>query len=488
MKKSIMKLLGVVALFLVQLSLVAQSEVEIRQESFNVEENVFIDLNANRTQVVVETWNRDEVEIEAKVSSEELSEEQLTRIAALWKLEVMGNSNKVSIHSNGTDAGFGGFPEMRNAIGSMTADMIEPLMKNMVGPMLVKMSNNPLPPQFLKNMSDLSFDYEAYQREGEAYVERYEQQIENKFGKNFEDVMEEWGKNFEKNAEVWAEQLERKMKAMEQSGEMKKHQEAIEKRMEEWGENFGKRMEKWASQFEGGNGNMTKTVTTTPNGGRIVSMQYSNPNTISFSGSKEEKVKRTLVIKIPKNAKLHLNVRHGNLNLEDEVTNLRGNVAHAGFTAKKISGKETSLKVSYSPIKIEDWEHGSIKMSYVKECEITKAKSIKLSSNASDLLIKELEETGIISGSFGALTIEETGDKFQRLDISLENSDLVLKLPSSSFNFTYNGSRSDVKYPENLNAKVMDNYGNQLINGFHKSRNTDSSININARFSDVIIK
>jgi uncharacterized protein YuzE len=488
MKKKIISTLLVATLFLAQLSVFAQNEVEKKQESFNVEEDVFIDLNTNRTNVIIETWNRDEVEIEAKVTSEELSEEQLTKIAELWKLDVLGNSNKISIHSNGTDAGFGTFPEIGNAIGSMTADMIEPLMKNMVGPMLRQMSNNPLPPQFMESLSSLNFDYEAYQDEGEAYVERYERQVENKFGKNFEQAMEEWGKNFEKDAQVWAEQLERKMKAMEQSGEMKKRQDAIEKRMEEWGENFGKRMEAWASQFEGGNGSMTKTVTTNPNGGKVVSMRYASPNVISFSGSSEEKVKRTLVIKMPKEAKLHLNVRHGNLNLEDEVFNLRGNVAHAGFIAKKISGKETSLSVSYSPIKIESWEHGSINMSYVKECEITQAKSIKLSSNASDLLIKELEETGIISGSFGALTIENTGDKFKRLDISLENSDLVLKLPSSSFNFIYNGSRSDVKFPEKLNAKVMDSYGNKLINGYHKSRDTDSSININARFSDVLIK
>jgi len=104
------------------------------------------------------------------------------------------------------------------------------------------------------------------------------------------------------------------------------------------------------------------------------------------------------------------------------------------------------------------------------------------------VVIDKLEETGIIAGSFGELTINETGDDFKRLDISLENSDLILKLPNSSFNFTYNGSRSDVKIPEKLKANVMDSYGNQLINGFHKTRNTDNIININARFSDILIK
>ncbi len=489
MKKYIIKTLFLIAaILLVQVEVKAQEEVSKLEESFNVEEDVFIDLNTKRTQVVFETWNRDEVEVEAKISSDELSEEELKNLAEIWQLEVMGNSNKISIVSNGNDAGFGSFPEMGRAISSVNTEMIQPLMKNMVEPLLKQMSNHPLPPEMMESLSSLKFDYGAYQDEGEAYVERYEKQVENKFGKNFEKAMEEWGKNFEKDAEVWAQQLERKMEAMERSGQMKKREEAFEKRMEEWGENFGKQMEAWASQFEGGDqGNMTKTVTTTPNG-RKVTVHYSNSGNMPKPVNAEEKVKRLLVVKIPKEAKIHLNVRHGKLTLEDEVSDLQGSIAHADFSAKSIQGEDTRLNIAYSPIQIENWEHGSLQMSYVKDCQINTAKSIKLSSNASDVMIDELEETGIISGSFGELTIKNTGKNFKRLDISLENSDLVLQLPDSSFNFTYNGSRSEVKYPEKLKANVMDSYGNQLINGYHKSRNTDSSININARFSDVLIK
>ncbi|MBW2962598.1 hypothetical protein [Mesonia aestuariivivens] len=491
MKKKIIQPLVIAILLLVQTVVNAQTEVNKLQESFDVEKDVFIDLNTKRTHVVFETWNRDEVKIEAKVFSDELAKEQLQKIAELWKLEILGNSHKIAIASNGIEAGFGSFPEMGNPITVMNlnSDMIAPFMKNMVGPMLKQMSNHPLPPEFAEGLSSLKFDYDAYQKEGEAYVERYEQEVEDKFGKNFEAVMQEWGGSFEKDAQVWAKQLERKMQAMERSGEMKKREEAVEKKMEEWSQNFTQQIEAWAQQFEGSQGNMTKTVTTTPNG-KIVSMQYSGGNRMPMPSVRnaEEKVRRTIVIKMPKNAKVHLNVRHGNLTFEDDVTNLRGNIAHTNFKAKNINGKETALTISYSPIYIEGWEHGSINTSYVKDCKIEKAKSIKLSSNASDVVIDELEETGIISGSFGELTINHTGDHFKRLEINLENSDLILKLPSSSFNFTYSGSRSEVKYPSKLKTSVMDSYGNQLIDGYHKSRNTDSSIRINARFSDVLIQ
>ena len=130
MKKYIIKTLFLIAaILLVQVEVKAQEEVSKLEESFNVEEDVFIDLNTKRTQVVFETWNRDEVEVEAKISSDELSEEELKNLAEIWQLEVMGNSNKISIVSNGNDAGFGSFPEMGRAISSVNTEMIQPLMK-----------------------------------------------------------------------------------------------------------------------------------------------------------------------------------------------------------------------------------------------------------------------------------------------------------------------------------------------------------------------
>ena len=210
MKKNIFNSLVVTLLLLFQASIYAQTVVDKTKESYNVEEDVFIDLNTKRTNVVFETWNRDEVQIEAQVSSNDLSKEELQQIADSWRLEVLGNSNKVSIISNGVDASYGGFSEMGNAISAMNSEMIEPLMQNMIGPMLKEMSTSSLPPQFVENLSNLKFDYEAYQNEGEAYVERFEKQVEDKFGKNFAQVMEEWGQNTEKDAEVWATQLQRK--------------------------------------------------------------------------------------------------------------------------------------------------------------------------------------------------------------------------------------------------------------------------------------
>ena len=144
MKKYIIQTLFLLAAVLVvQVEAKAQNEVSKKEESFNVDEDVLIDLNTKRTQVIFETWNRDEVEVKAKITSDELSEEELKNLSEAWQLDVMGNSRKISIASNGNDAGFGNLTIKGNAISSVNKEMIQPLMENMIGPFLQQMDVPP---------------------------------------------------------------------------------------------------------------------------------------------------------------------------------------------------------------------------------------------------------------------------------------------------------------------------------------------------------
>ena len=66
---------------------------------------------------------------------------------------------------------------------------------------------------------------------------------------------------------------------------------------------------------------------------------------------------------MPKNAKVHFNVRHGDLTLEDDVNNLRGS-QRTQVLPQNITCKDNALQISYSPIDIESW-NGSM-------CELCK--------------------------------------------------------------------------------------------------------------------
>ncbi|MDQ7917062.1 hypothetical protein RBU60_05695 [Mesonia sp. MT50] len=497
MNYTIKIILGTLGLLFLGAGAYAQEKVDKLSETYKVENQPSVKLDTKHTQVVIETWNRNSIAVEAYVEADELSKEEVEQIAKDWKIQVLGNSNGVSIISRGGRSNF--VPGLRNvsqsvpmaSLRAMNSELIEPLMVSLVGPMLEKMGDVKLPARFYESMSGLKFDYEAYQKEGEDYIEKYEAQIEKSFGKDFEQAMEKWGKGFEKNAEVWSKQLESRMKNFEktQGVSVEKWGEQFGKEMEQWGEQYGAKMEAWAQQFDANGGNYKKEIVMHPNGGKSTLITYSSSNVKPAEPAGDNKsIRKIIVVKMPKDATLRMDVRYGKVDLQDDVTSLKASVSYADFKAASILGENNFLNIAYSPLQMDYWEHGNLQMSYVKNSQIRKAKSIQLSSKGSDVNIGEIEKIGIISGSFGELTIKEVSDDFEQLDISLENSDLVLSLPKSSFNFTYNGSRSAIKIPKNLTTKKMDSYGNQLINGYYKSRNTDSNIMINAKFSDLIIK
>ena len=98
-------------------------------------------------------------------------------------------------------------------------------------------------------------------------------------------------------------------------------------------------------------------------------------------------------------------------------------------------------------MKVAYWDYGVLSTEFVKNCNLDKVVSIKLDSNSSDVVINELQKTGVLSGSFGKLDINNLGSGFETLNISLENSDLELNIPDTAFNFTFNGMQSSIKHP-----------------------------------------
>jgi hypothetical protein len=74
---------------------------------------------------------------------------------------------------------------------------------------------------------------------------------------------------------------------------------------------------------------------------------------------------------------------------------------------------------------VNNWNYGILNTSYVQNCDIKKAKSIKLVSNSSDVNIGEIEETGILSGTFGELKIGKINPNFKNLDITLKTATCI---------------------------------------------------------------
>lgn len=442
-------------------------------KTFKTSNNVSLHINSSHTNIEVDYWDRNEVKVEGIMENQGVDEETRQKMKNEWTPEIKASAGKIEITSHA--GGMTNF-EMPDLSGleqplSQLPEMLGPLMNDFVGPLLENISKNPLPPEFSEKMGNLKFDYEAYRRDGDEYLEKFEKEVEGNFDEDFEKSMEEWALNMEKDSAMWKNfEME-----MEEWGEsfgknMEAWGENFGKEMEVWGESFGKDMEKWAEQFEA-----------------EMEAEGGHPKNIGVFRNKDGGAKKTLKLTVPKNASFDLRVRHGEIMLNGKTTNLKADLSHGNFSAANISGKDTRVKISYSPVTIENWDYGVLDARHVKDFSIEKARSIKLNSQSSDIVFQEITETGILSGSFGKLKIGKLQPGFKMLDVSLENSDMELSLPNSAYSFSYNGTRSKIKTPDVLNLKSSSSYDNESLTGYRGSKEANSTVNIKASFSDILV-
>ncbi len=292
-------------LFLGTTALIAQVQ---ETERFNVSDDVVVSVNTSYTNVIFETWNRDVVEVIAKVDGEDLSEKEKKEILDNWDYEVLGNSNKVKVTSN-AGGGWMGFEHLSGLEGLHGMEGLKALedmdmqfdMPAFVMPDFDFNFNMPEMPELEKfpkwpfngerpNFKDgneynhysvqhgkgYTFDKGEYKKNKQAYVDKLNKkyksnvsvrQVDNwlvevdEWSANVEDVMEEWGENFgkefgdkfgpdfEMKMEKWGEEFGEKLgKDMEEWGE--RFGEEFGKDMEKWGEEFSEKMEKFGERFE----------------------------------------------------------------------------------------------------------------------------------------------------------------------------------------------------------------------------------------------
>lgn len=428
-------------------------------ESFNVSDNVEVLVNSSYTNIIFETWNKNKVEVEAFIDGEKLSEKEKQQLMKSWDLNISGNSKRISISS---DAGNQSF-----AMESIpNLDFIGPLMENLVMPMIQNVKVPPLPKELFENLGNIQFDYEAYQKDEEGYLKKFEAQMDKKFGKDFEKGMEEWGKSFEKS---WDDKKADSIGA------------AYGKRMEAWGEEFGEKMEAWAKQFDNQGGNYTKTVTKSPNSTSVVIKSSSGGNVSSGN------TKKTIIIRLPKSARTDLNVRYGDVKMAD-ANNIKASLNYTAFTATTVDGKQTSISASYAPVIVTTWKQGALNVKYVDNCSIENIQNISLQANSSDVRIGNIINQAFLSGSFGDLTVERISDGFETLDISLENTDARVKVPVGAFSFYFNGKKSTLKYPKSLQLKESKNADRVLVKGFNQNNSSNKTITITSTYSNVSLQ
>ncbi len=330
---------------------------------------------------------------------------------------------------------------------------------------------------WLDDVDDWAQEFEGVM---EDWGEDFGKQFEEKFGPEFERKMEKWGEEFGKDMEKWGEEFG------EQFGkEMEKWGESFGEDMEKWGEEFGKDVEKWAEQFEDEDGDYTKTVTTDKNGNKVIKIKSGRKGDLFDDNVK---AKKTIIIRMPKGTETDINVRYGKVKLADAV-NVNATLNYSALTANSIDGGKTLINASYAPVLVNNWKRGELILDYVDDCRLNNVQKIMCEANSSNVNINKLNGSAVLSGSFGNLFVNTIDDNFKSLDISLENTDATLNIPDTAFTFYYNGKKSRFESPSSIEITTKNkNDSRSLLKGYHKSLNSNSSIVINASYSNVIIK
>ena len=486
------------ALLLVSLALPmnlsAQKASKVSQ-SIKVDDAVTVELNTNYCNIELDTWNKDVVEIEAYIDGEKLSQEALQEALERWHVDVDATSQEVVISTSGSsnydwdfgyrfegdDAVIAAIDELKFTLADIPELTDIPDLPKL--PKLPKVPEMELPP-LPEGINQIRFDYEAYKKDGEKYMKEWNKEFEQKFGEKYEKEMEAWAEKFEKE---WEEKY----------GE--EWEERFEKQMEQWGERFGEQMEQWGErvekqmeQREKMQAERAKIQEERAKQREEIHAQREEANAMrqeqraQVTGLRKARVesminsnvKRVIKIKVPKKAKLKLNVKHGELKLASNVSNLKADLVYTKLTANNINGSDTSINVSYAPVVVNNWDLGRLNLNYVENAQLVNVDHLVLSSNSSNVYIDKVNSNAIVDGSFGVLKILNVAPDFSGMNLVLENSDMVLVLPQTDFNLQFKGNQTFLKHPKNTKRELIKQYN---LGDLSNSK----TILVNAKFSDV---
>lgn len=488
------------ALFcLMAVSAYAQKETKTYKESFKVDANAVIDINTSHADIEFETWDKNEVVIEAKIELEGASKEEAEEYYRNGGIKILGNSKTIEISTRA---------ESIFSYGDVVADIqvndfvieipefpeLEPLFLDLEIPDLPDfpeiMEMPPLPPLSMQN-----FDYEQYKKDGEKYMRKWKKEFDENFDEEYKQRMAEWAERMAERTEAWKERQEerkelQKERIQEQRLRLEERKEQLIERQKVREEAQRERAEAM-KQREKAILLARKAVDSS----RFLFIDSdslrNSPNfffNFSHGGHKKYKVKKTIKIKMPKSAKLKMNVRHGEVKLAENTINMKATLSYARLQATTIDGERTDILASYSPVSVQSWENGSLNTNFSDKIALKEVKYLNLSANSSEVTIERLLNSANIKNNLGALRINGLAKNFTALDITMQHGELKCELPATPYKIYVNGTSSKLSSPAYLVWDKSSNSGNITQKSYHLNKNAAGSITINSVYSDVVLE
>lgn len=466
-----------------------QKQSKTFNEIFNVNSETVLDINTSNTDIEFETWDKDQISIDAIIEIEGATEEEAADYFENGGIEVMGNSKRIEIttgventwffkHSNGDLHNFN--IEIPNFHFEMPELPEMPEFAEMpeihIEDFHIDLSDMPVPP-----VPEIEFDYEAYKKDGEKYLKKWQKKFDKGFDKEYQKKMEAWSAKMD----VKREAMEKRRVEIEHRHEerMQKRMEVQERRIEKQAEAMEKRAEAMERRAEEMAEQRELLFEKREKHGKDANIFYS-----SEGENKKYEVKKTLKIKMPKGTKIKMNVRHGEVKLAGNTKNINAKLAYSTLLASTIDGDQTTIITSYSPVSVQKWNYGLLQADYSEDVNLNEVLNLRLSTTSSDVTINNILESVVIHNKMGPLEIKAISKNFKELDISLQNAELICDLPETAFVIKVDGTLSKLTTPANLNLDRTKNHNNTVHKGYHLKNDSNKSILINSKYSEVVLK
>ncbi|MCP4977012.1 MAG: hypothetical protein GY931_12700 [Maribacter sp.] len=469
---------------LMTIGVYGQKQSKTFNEVFNVNAETVLDINTSNADIEFETWDKDQIAIEATIELDGASPEEAAEYFEKGNIEIVGNSKKVEISTGAENSWLfkhstGGLHEFNIDIPDFHFEIpeIPEIAEIYIDEMHIDLSDMPMPP-----VPAVEFDYEAYKKDGEKYLKKWQKKFDKGFDKEYQQKMEAWSAKMD----VKREAMEKRHQKMEQKHEemMEKRLEAQEKRMEVQAKAMEKRaeaMEKRAEEMAERKERLLEHDENDRNDSNIFYYSTKGEN-------KKYKVKKTIKIKMPKGTKIKMNVRHGEVKLAGNTKNINARLSYSTLLAATIDGDQTTITTSYSPISVQKWNYGLLQADYSENVDLNEVLNLRLSTTSSDVTINKLLESVVISNKMGPLKIHSVSKNFKDIDISLQNAELTCDLPEVAFNIEVDGTMSKLTTPAGLRLDRTKHNNTTVHSGYNLNGKSDKSIVINSKYSEVILK
>lgn len=465
---------------LITVGLFAQKQTKTFTENFNVNKDAVLDLNTSNADIEFETWSKNQIEIEVVMEIEGISKEEAEKYFEKNKVKVLGNSSLVEV-STGNSFSFeyhaptvARVPHAMNLSSSFNF----PRRAYAINVDSLSFANVPA----LKSITSPTFDYKVYKKDGEKYLAKWQKEFEKDFDKKKVKELRKWAMEMAQHSKKIAAEGK---KIAEEHAKMLKEKDLLilenHFNVEEKAKMVNELKGKLHSIRNSDDVLIYKADT----------LHMNHPNTFYLSSKGKDvhfKVKRTIKIKMPKSATIKMNVRHGDVKLAENTTNIKANLSYASLLASTIDGSNTVVNASYSPITVNRWNLGQLTADYADRIKLNVVKDLKLNSVSSMVEIDELLDSAFIHSDLGRVQVNNISNNFSTIDVTLQNGELDFILPKTPYTIYVNGTHSELVSPANLKLSRAKNLNTTIHKGYNISKNTNKSININSKYSEVVLK